>query len=88
MFPKLLLEIQEFLIQNPLFLSRRVSDGRINSTLNEREIIYKLTEQFGFKINELKARDWVDFSFEEEGEFFPIHSYVPKFPQFCPYFAF
>lgn len=73
MFPKLLLEIQEFLIKNPVFLSRKVSDGRINSALNEGEIIRKLTEHFGFKIIHPKARDWVDFSFEEEGEFFPIN---------------
>lgn len=73
MYPKLLLEVQDFLIGNTLSFPEYTEDGRTNSTLYRKEIIEKLSKEFGSKINYPKVRDWFSFSFKEEGEFFPVN---------------
>lgn len=71
MIPKTLLEIQEFLEQQQLHLSTPLKDGRLNSSFNEDEIIKLIKKKF--KISEPNSRQWFDFSFEENGKFFPVN---------------
>lgn len=71
MIPNTLLEIQKFLIEKQLKLSSPLKDGRLNSSFNEDEIIKLIKKKF--KISEPNSRQWFDFSFEENGEFYPIN---------------
>lgn len=69
--PKMIDDIVEFLRANHFELSQNSRDGRINSAFNEDEI-FNLIEQ-NFSINRPNMRDWVDFSFEENGNFIPVN---------------
>ena len=69
--PHLLCEMIDFLRTQNLHLSQRSRDGRINSAFNEDEIFNLLEANFG--INRPKKRDWVDFSFTENGQFYPVN---------------
>ncbi len=69
--PNLLCEMVEFLKTQNLALSRASRDGRINSVFNEDEIFKLLSANFS--INRPNMRDWVDFSFMENGIFYPIN---------------
>ncbi|MGX2982524.1 restriction endonuclease [Helicobacter sp. 23-1045] len=69
--PHLLNEMVDFLRAQNLHLSKSSRDGRINSAFNEDEI-FKLLEA-NFDINRPNMRDWVDFSFEENGQFYPVN---------------
>lgn len=69
--PKLLCEMVAFLRKQNLHLSRSSQDGRINSAFNEDEIFNLL--EANFAINRPNMRDWVDFSFEVEGAFYPVN---------------
>ncbi|MCR6573893.1 restriction endonuclease [Campylobacter insulaenigrae] len=71
MFPSKLIEIQNFLLENRAQLKEYSRDGRINSAFNEDEIINIINNDF--KINLPNARAWFDFSFEENGEFYPVN---------------
>ena len=70
-FPKMLNEMVEFLRTQNLTLSRDSLDGRINSVFNEDEIFALL--EANFDINRPNMRDWVDFSFTENGQFYPVN---------------
>ncbi|HEC1769264.1 TPA: restriction endonuclease, partial [Campylobacter lari] len=63
MFPSKLIEIQNFLLENRAQLKEYSRDGRINSALNEDDIINIINNDF--KINLPNARAWFDFSLEE-----------------------
>lgn len=69
--PKLLDHIVRFLKDNQPKLSQSSRDGRINSAFNEDEI-FNLIEKH-FDIDRPSMRDWVDFSFEENGNFIPVN---------------
>ena len=69
--PHLLTEMVDFLLAQNLHLSQRSRDGRINSAFNEDEIFNLL--EANFDINRPSMRDWVDFSFEENGQFYPVN---------------
>lgn len=69
--PKIIDSIVEFLRANPFDLSKNSRDGRLNSAFNEDEI-FNLIEK-NFSINRPNMRDWVDFSFEENGNFIPVN---------------
>ncbi|EAJ5677550.1 restriction endonuclease [Campylobacter sp. IFREMER_LSEM_CL1846] len=71
MFPSKLIEIQNFLLENRAQLKEYSRDGRINSALNEDDIINIINNDF--KINLPNARAWFDFSLEENGEFYPVN---------------
>ncbi|MBF7043612.1 restriction endonuclease, partial [Campylobacter volucris] len=71
MFPNMLIQIQNFLLKNKAQLKKHSRDGRINSAFNEDEIINIINNDF--KINLPNARAWFDFSFEENGEFYPVN---------------
>lgn len=70
-FPKKLVDISDFLINEELSLSSPLNDGRINSSVNESEILKAITKEFN--INEPNSREWFDFSFEDGGEIYPVN---------------
>ncbi|RKV31241.1 restriction endonuclease [Helicobacter pylori] len=64
MVPTQLNEIAEFLRTNPYHLSQPLRDGRLNSSVNEEEILNTIKHSFPIQLP--KAREWWDFSFEEK----------------------
>ncbi|MBH0280511.1 restriction endonuclease [Helicobacter pylori] len=71
MIPTQLNEIAEFLKTNPYNLSQPLQDGRLNSSVNEEEILNIIKHSFPIQL--LKAREWWDFSFEENKIFYPVN---------------
>ncbi|GAA6975265.1 hypothetical protein AOH383_14560 [Helicobacter pylori] len=71
MIPTQLNEIAEFLKINPYNLSQPLQDGRLNSSVNEEEILN--TIKYFFPIQLPKAREWWDFSVEENDIFYPVN---------------
>ncbi len=70
MIPTQLNEIAKFLKTNPYNLSQPLQDGRLNSSVNEEEILNTIKH---FPIQLPKAREWWDFSFEENDIFYPVN---------------
>ncbi|EMH18465.1 hypothetical protein [Helicobacter pylori] len=71
MVPTQLNEIAEFLRTNPYNLSQPLQDGRLNSSVNEEEILNTIKDYFPIQLP--KAREWWDFSFEENDIFYPVN---------------
>ncbi|MGL2737941.1 restriction endonuclease [Helicobacter pylori] len=71
MVPTQLNEIAEFLKTNPYNLSQPLQDGRLNSFVNEEEILNTIKGNFPIQLP--KAREWWDFSFEENKIFYPVN---------------
>ncbi|MCQ2790686.1 restriction endonuclease [Helicobacter pylori] len=71
MIPTQLNEIAEFLRTNPYSLSQPLQDGRLNSSVNEEEILNTIKDYFPIQLP--KAREWWDFSFEENDIFYPVN---------------
>ncbi len=71
MIPTQLNEIAEFLKTNPYHLSQPLQDGRLNSSVNEEEILNTIKDYFPIQLP--KAREWWDFSFEENKIFYPVN---------------
>ncbi|NHA47008.1 restriction endonuclease [Helicobacter pylori] len=71
MIPTQLNEIAEFLKTNPYNLSQPLQDGRLNSSINEEEILNTIKGNFPIQLP--KAREWWDFSFEENKIFYPVN---------------
>lgn len=69
--PQLLSNIIEFLKTNTFSLSKTSRDGRINSVFNENEILNLIEQKFN--ITRPNVRNWMDFSFEENGNFIPVN---------------
>ena len=76
MLPQFLLEIQNFLQKNELVLESKTRDGRINSALNEDNLVNLISSQFD--IIYPKKRDWFDFAFEIGGVFYPVNIKITK----------
>ncbi|EEC22610.1 hypothetical protein HP9810_884g12 [Helicobacter pylori 98-10] len=76
MIPTQLNEIAEFLKTNPYNLSQPLQDGRLNSSVNEEEILNAI--KYFFPIQLPKAREWWDFSFEENDIFYPVNITTTK----------
>lgn len=70
-FPSILLAIQDYLIREPIALSKQLSDGRINSSFNEDEIIQVLKKRFSIIVP--NSREWYDFAIEDDGHFYPVN---------------
>lgn len=62
---------EEFLKTNPYHLSQPLRDGRLNSSINEEEILNTIKDYFPIQLP--KAREWWDFSFEENDIFYPVN---------------
>ncbi|GAA7460756.1 hypothetical protein HpBHB13_13410 [Helicobacter pylori] len=71
MIPTQLNEIAEFLKTNPYNLSQPLQDGRLNSSVNEEEILNTIKDYFPIQLP--RAREWWDFSFEENKIFYPVN---------------
>ncbi|WRB52526.1 restriction endonuclease [Helicobacter pylori] len=71
MIPTQLNEIAEFLKTNPYNLSQPLQDGRLNPSVNEEEILNTIKHSFPIQLP--KAREWWDFSFEENDIFYPVN---------------
>ncbi|GAA8171200.1 hypothetical protein HpDR147_05590 [Helicobacter pylori] len=71
MIPTQLNEIAEFLKTNPYNLSQPLQDGRLNSSINEEEILNTIKDSFPIQLP--RAREWWDFSFEENKIFYPVN---------------
>ncbi|EMH25524.1 hypothetical protein HMPREF1420_00580 [Helicobacter pylori GAM264Ai] len=71
MIPTQLNEIAEFLRTNPYNLSQPLQDGRLNSSVNEEEILNTIKDYFPIQLP--RAREWWDFSFEENKIFYPVN---------------
>ncbi|WP_033618634.1 hypothetical protein [Helicobacter pylori] len=71
MIPTQLNKIAEFLRTNPYSLSQPLQDGRLNSSVNEEEILNTIKDYFPIQLP--KAREWWDFSFEENDIFYPVN---------------
>ncbi|WRD13426.1 restriction endonuclease [Helicobacter pylori] len=76
MIPTQLNEIAEFLKTNPYNLSQPLQDGRLNSSVNEEEILNAIKDYFPIQLP--KAREWWDFSFEENDIFYPVNITTTK----------
>nr|WP_120977078.1 restriction endonuclease [Helicobacter pylori] len=70
MVPTQLNKIAEFLKTNPYNLSQPLQDGRLNSSVNEEEILNAIKH---FPTQLPKAREWWDFSFKENDIFYPVN---------------
>ncbi|GAA7491867.1 hypothetical protein ckin124_11280 [Helicobacter pylori] len=71
MVPTRLNEIAEFLKTNPYNLSQPLQDGRLNPSVNEEEILNTIKDYFPIQLP--RAREWWDFSFEENDIFYPVN---------------
>ncbi len=71
MIPTQLNEIAKFLKTNPYNLSQPLQGGRLNSSVNEEEILNTIKHFFPIQLP--KAREWWDFSFEENDIFYPVN---------------
>ncbi|GAA8887756.1 hypothetical protein HpHA96_07040 [Helicobacter pylori] len=74
MIPTQLNEIAEFLKTNPYNLSQPLQDGRLNSSVNEEEILNTIKHFFPIQLP--KAREWWDFSVEENDIFYPVNTKI------------
>ncbi len=71
MIPTQLNEIAEFLKTNPYHLSQPLQDGRLNSSVNEEEILDTIKDYFPIQLP--KAREWWDLSFKKNDIFYPVN---------------
>ncbi|WQZ09167.1 restriction endonuclease [Helicobacter pylori] len=76
MIPTQLNEIAEFLKTNPYNLSQPLQDGRLNSSVNEEEILNTIKDYFPIQLP--KAREWWDFSFKKNDIFYPVNITTTK----------
>ncbi len=76
MIPTQLNEIAKFLKTNPYNLSQPLQDGRLNSSVNEEEILNTIKHSFPIQLP--KSREWWDFSFEENDIFYPVNITTTK----------
>ncbi|WP_367746972.1 restriction endonuclease [Helicobacter pylori] len=76
MIPTQLNEIAEFLKTNPYHLSQPLQDGRLNSSVNEEEILNTIKHFFPVQLP--KAREWWDFSFKKNDIFYPVNITTTK----------
>ncbi|MDR0971370.1 MAG: hypothetical protein LBM25_03185 [Bacteroidales bacterium] len=69
--PKKLIDIVEYIKKENLSLTANNSDGRVNSLVNEGEILRLIQNKFD--INLPKSRAGFDFSFEDNDVFIPVN---------------
>ncbi|ACF13246.1 putative restriction endonuclease [Chloroherpeton thalassium ATCC 35110] len=75
MIPIELQSIVSNLIDQPITLTAfHSNDGRINSSLNELQIINCIQNfSFGFEIKIGREREWFDFAIKTEDRFYPVN---------------
>ncbi|MFA4808012.1 restriction endonuclease, partial [Helicobacter pylori] len=55
----------------PYHLSQPLQDGRLNSSVNEEEILNTIKDYFPIQLP--RTREWWDFSFEKNDIFYPVN---------------
>ena len=70
--PKILQDIVNYLRGEKITFSRQLPDGRHNSSVNEKEIIEILKNEFNIIVPR-KERAWWDFAIEDETGFYPVN---------------
>ncbi len=73
MIPKILSEINEYLNQVEYTISDEFSDGRINSAINEKNILSVIKSKYSNSIKISKMREWFDFAIEYDDYFYPVN---------------
>ena len=75
-----LLKLKKELISFNLFLSNNSEDERVNSLLNEKDVLSKITEinnstnvLEGYELLVPKARHWYDFALKKEDFLMPVN---------------
>jgi hypothetical protein len=72
--PLMMYKIKEYLKLQTFRFENRNEDGRINSCIDENEVIKLLIEQFGDKIKKAKSRMWYDIlAFDYTYNWIPIN---------------
>lgn len=74
--PQILTDVSQHLSSHHFQISANNQDGRINSAVNEDEVLNFLERTFHFGDYTLvrpQARDWFDFAIENHHEFYPIN---------------
>ena len=74
--PQILVDIQNHLAANALKLSEEHEDGRINSAMNEKQILTEIKK--AFVIKEPAARAWYDFIAVDGDKEYPVNIKVSK----------
>lgn len=74
--PEELQEIVDYLQQNEVAISEKTNDGRINSAINEQEIIDSIQNKFNIIIPNI--RQWYDIAIELGNTFYPINIKVTE----------
>ena len=69
--PQVLCEISKYLKSQNVHFSSQFEDGRINSVMNEDEVIKIIAKEFD--IIPAKARNWFDFCIETKNDFYPVN---------------
>lgn len=71
MIPQELQEIQSFLSENAVKLSKQFADGRVNASINEDEIIKAIQAKFDIALP--PPRYWYDFGIKRGDEIIPVN---------------
>jgi hypothetical protein len=74
--PQELAAIRDYLAINPVSISRQFADGRVNSTINEKEIIKSISDHFD--IERPPPRFWYAFGIRRGHEILPVDLKVTK----------
>ncbi len=75
--PTCLNDIKDYLVSQNLQLSSELVDGRINASLNEKELLNCIIRAFKIQIPK-KERQWFDFAVETDNEFYPVNIKVTE----------
>ena len=71
MIPSVIRDICAYLSDDDLTLTKSSDDGRLNSAINETEVLKRIQRHFFVKVPQV--RDWYDFAIEADGEFCPVN---------------
>ena len=79
--PQILTDISKHLSAKNFKISSTSQDGRINSAINEDEVLNFLERTFNFgsyHIERPQAREWYDFAITKDKQFFPVNIKVTE----------
>jgi hypothetical protein len=71
-FPLELINIVNYLKNQEINFTKKFSDGRINASINEDELI-KIIQKFNQEIIIPKSRAWFDFAIKRNEEIYPVN---------------
>lgn len=74
--PKKLTDIVKYLSKQNIVFSSNDEDGRVNSLINEHEVLRIIRQKFDVSLP--RSRNWFDFILEENGKSFPVNIKITK----------